>query len=229
MSMKTLFYRTYRNRLLLGTLFVSAMMTGCWFDLGDGPYSCDPVESSVVTDLEAPITNFSQTPAAHIATMEGSWSGELKWRDDVISAPYAGTSTPVELKFSVGEVRLIEVEASGGDNPNAAAPEPCTNYLEIDINFEMTSEDGAFLLAESAVAEVTLSPGGQIDRLKLLHAIDWENQAGELDETDIEESFEEMKLTLSFGEFDGEQTSIEGHINVIGDGSNRKLADLSVY
>ncbi len=188
----------YRIPCFFCSLLIGLLAGGCDDD-GDGPYSCEPVASTVVANLQAPLAEFERTPAEYVYQVEGSWAGTLQWDKNNTTAPHAETSTPVTVSIATGAVRFVEVEFHDGDQ-NGASPEPCGNFLEIDVNITVATEDAGIDIVGMGVVEVKTESYNSIQVPELTYIVDWQEQAGQFAASHIEQegSIEGLQMFLKF-------------------------------
>lgn len=123
-------------------------------DTGDEPGACGEKVESIITDLEVIPAGFESSVADLIAQADGNYEGSLTWNqnDGPVTVTFAGTSSPLAMAVAHlgGEVRFTEVEFAGEFPNGQEGGSPCSNHLEIDVQFNFVTEDG--VLAESFVA-----------------------------------------------------------------------------
>lgn len=167
------------------------------------PGICGEESQSILTDFDAIPPGFESSVAEVLALAEGSYTGTFTWNqnDGPVSVTHAGTSSPLAMSigYAGGEVRLTEVELVG-QTPDVEG-EPCSNRIEIDVNYEFATEDGVF--AESGITTLqaeshAFEPGPSIDLELDLAAL-----GGSLSASDFTVSdgiLEKLELMIGFAQ-----------------------------
>lgn len=153
-------------------------------ETGDVQGSCGAETKTVISDLNASLTDFMSTPSEYYAALEGTKSGTFTWAEigEFVTTPYGSTSSPLTVTIAAGsEVRLIEVE-NHGDFPNGQeGGAPCSNRLELDVTLGFLTEDGVFAINQPATIKIeAFTFDGPEGSPYLYHSIDLDNHAGML-------------------------------------------------
>jgi hypothetical protein len=164
---------------------------------GDGDGDGDANESlfgdcgdevvSVVDDLAQIPPGFDSSVADVIAAVAGSFEGTFTWADDGggWTVTYAGTESPLTaaLTHAGGEVRLYEVELDGQPPPDGELGGLCSNYLQVDMQFDFATADGAF--AESLTVPVWIPGPNSESTPAYYYEIDFATHMGSLSLADF--------------------------------------------
>jgi hypothetical protein len=140
---------------------------------------CGNQVMSVVEDLDQIPAGFDSSVTDVIASVVGNFSGTFTWAptEGGWTVTHAGTESPLTaaLTHAGGEVRLYEVELNGMPNELGSL---CTNYLQVDMQFDFATEDGVF--AESLTVPVWIPGPGSESVPAYYYVIDFDTHMGSL-------------------------------------------------
>jgi hypothetical protein len=152
---------------------------------GDGNESlfgdCGDEVVSVLDGLDQIPAGFDSSAADIIASVAGNFAGTFTWTDveSGWTVSYAGTASPLTaaLTHAGGEVRLFEVELDGLP-PDGELGGLCGNYLQVDMQLDFATEDGAF--AETLTVPVWIPEPDSESMPAYYYEIDFATHMGSL-------------------------------------------------
>ncbi len=156
-------------------------------DPADGSGGCGKVTTTPITDLATRPAGFDQSVGEMVASIEGDYVGTFTWFDNEgpVSVPWPDTSSDWSLRMARagGEVRLVEV-ANHGEFPfGNEGGQPCSNYVEMDMQMTIAAGDGTLdEVLDVAVSSLSLNYGVP----NVAHELDLEALDGSLGPDDIE-------------------------------------------
>jgi hypothetical protein len=177
-------------------------------DGDDEPSSglCGEETTTIITDLTTIPEGFELSVEDIIASAEGNYEGTFSWNenDGPVMITHAGTSSALTMALAHldGEVRFTEVEFAGEFPGGQEGGEPCSNHLEIDIQFNFVTADGLF--AESLTLPLDVYSHSEDPGPRIYHALDMDAHMGTLSIDDFSFTDAEIDALILTASFDGD-------------------------